>query len=146
MKSLCLSYPAKFTAHKDDGETYYVVEIDQLNVVSEGDTLEDAMRNAQEALDCALLGALELNDDIPEPRRAKKNETLVSSSPEIAVPVLLKKSRKEKKKTPAEISSMMGCSLEQYNKIEKGRNITLKTLKKAATALGANIKIEFTLA
>ena len=86
MKNLSLTYPAKFTQHNDDGESYFVVEIEQLNIVTDGVDFEEAMFNARDALDCALLAALELNDEVPEPHTVRKGEVLVSSSSEVAVP------------------------------------------------------------
>ncbi len=37
----------------------------------------------------------------------------------------------------------MDVSFQRYHDIEKGRNITLKTLRKAAASLGANVDVRF---
>ncbi len=140
MKNLSLCYPAKIT---QDEQGYYVEFID-FDAFSEGDTLEEAIFNAQEALDVTLLGLVDTNQPVPKPsQRHAKNIYGIAASPEIAVPVMLYQSRKESHKTISDIAKIMDVSFQRYHDIEKGRNITLKTLKKAAAAMGATVEIKF---
>lgn len=141
MKQLSLCYPAKIT-HDEDG---YYVEFLDFDTFSEGDSLEEAIFNAQEALDVTLLGLVDTDQIIPKPSLLHNNKNIytVSASPEVAVPVLLYLSRKEENKTISDVAHAMDISFQRYHDIESGRNITLKTLKRAAAALGATVEIKF---
>lgn len=140
MKSeLSLVYPAKITR---DGDGYVVTFRDLENIFAEGDTAEEALCNAQEVLDILLLDMVQDEFDVPEPSLCRKKEVLVSVSPEVAVPVLLHHLRKERHFTQAEVARTMGVSYQNYQQMELGKNITLKSLKRAAAALGAIVEIK----
>ncbi len=140
MKSeLSLVYPAKITR---DGDGYVVTFRDLANIFAEGDTAEEALFNAQEVLDILLLDMVQDEIDIPEPSLCRKKEVLVSVSPEVAVPVLLHHLRLERHFTQAEVARTMGVSYQNYQQMESGKNITLKSLKRAAAALGAIVEIK----
>jgi antitoxin HicB len=143
-KQLNLVYPAKITKDKNG---YYVNFLD-FDAFSEGDTLEEAIFNAQEALDVTLLGLVETDRPIPSPRAIQSKGKhqhiyLISAGPEVTVPVLLYRARKAEHKTISHIAKAMNVSFQRYHDIEQGRNITLKTLKKVAAALGATVEIKF---
>jgi len=66
-----LIYYAKIIAHEGG---YLVTFRDFENVFTEGDTLEEALHNAKEALSGMLEQMHEDNDSIPLPSSAHKNE------------------------------------------------------------------------
>lgn len=135
-----LSYPATITP--DEGE-YLVTFRDLPNVFSSGESEQEAIFNAQEALDLVLEEMHDENIEIAGPSGAKKNEVMVPVSPDVAVPILLRKLRDFHNYTYADVAKIMGVSYQSYQQIEKGKNITLKTLKKAAMALGATVEVGF---
>lgn len=139
-KEISLVYPAKITS--EDGG--YVINFRDLeNVFTEGNTKEEAMFNAQEVLDILLLDMVKDNLDIPVPSKCRKDEIPITVSPEVAVPVLLHILRTEKNYTMSEVAHSMGVSYQNYQQIEAGKNITLKSLKRVAAALGAIVEIKF---
>jgi antitoxin HicB len=139
-KEFSLIYPAKITADEDG----YVVDFRDLeNVFTEGNTKEEAMFNAQEVLDILLLDMVQDGLDIPAPSKHRKNEISITVSPEVAVPVILHILRTRKHLTMADVAHTMGVSYQNYQQIESGKNITLKSLKRAAAALGAIVEIKF---
>lgn len=141
MKQYSLSYPAKITQDEEG----YSIEFLDFAALSEADSLEKAIFNAQEALDVTLLGLMDTRQPVPEPSRTQAKDIFyIPASPEVIVPVLLYKGRKEEHKTMADIAKAMDISFQRYHDIERGRNITLKTLKRAAAALGAVVEIKFT--
>lgn len=143
MKQLALAYPAKIT---QDTDGFYVTFLD-FEIFSDGDTIEEAVFNAQEALDVTLLGIAETDQEIPTPSKTRSKDIyVVPASPEVAVPVMLYMSRKNDNKTISDIATTMDVSFQRYHDIEQGRNITLKTLKKAAAAMGATVEIKFNFA
>lgn len=134
-----LAYPAKIT--EEDGG-FSIVFRDLPNIFSEGDTVDEAVFNAREVLDILLIDMVQDELDFPLPSAARKNEILIAASPEVTVPVLLLKLRKARHYTLADVANSMGVSYQNYQQIEAGKNITLKSLKKAAAALGATVEIQ----
>ena len=134
-----LVYSAKIVP---DNGGFVVTFRDLENVFTEGDTYEEALFNAQEVLDLLLLEMAKDDSDIPNPSLCRKDEVPITVSPEVAVPVLLHKLRTKKHYTMAAVARSMGVSYQSYQQIEAGKNITLKSLKRAAAALGATVEIK----
>lgn len=139
-KPISLVYAAKI-AQEDD--CFIVTFRDLPNVFTQGDSYEEALFNAQEALDILLLDMANDDLDIADPSPCKRGETLIAVSPDIAVPVLLHKLRKIRHFTLTDVAKIMDVSYQNYQQIESGKNITLKSLKRAAAALGATVQIVF---
>jgi predicted RNase H-like HicB family nuclease len=77
MKHLALAYPAEITY---DEEGYYVKFID-FDIITEGSSLDEAISNAQEALDVTLLGFVETGQALPPITTCKaKNIYWISAS------------------------------------------------------------------
>ena len=134
-----LVYPAKIIP---DENGFIVTFRDLINVFTEGDTYEEALFNAQEVLDILLQDMAQDEINIPSPSLCEKDEVPVTVSPEVAVPVLLHKLRIARHFTMADVARAMGVSYQNYQQIESGKNITLRSLKKAASALGAIVEIK----
>jgi antitoxin HicB len=43
----------------------------------------------------------------------------------------------------ADVARTMGVSYQSYQRMESGKNLTMKSLKKAAIALGSTVEIRF---
>lgn len=134
-----LVYPAKIIP---DADGFIVTFRDLCNVFTEGDTYEEALFNAQEVLDILLQDMAKDDTNIPSPSVCENDEVPITVSPEVAVPVLLHKLRLARHFTMADVARTMGVSYQNYQQIESGKNITLRSLKKAASALGAIVEIK----
>lgn len=134
-----LIYAAKIVP---DGDGFSVTFRDLENIFTEGDTYEEALFNAQKVLDILLLDMAQDDFDIVSPTLCRKGEVPVAVSPEVAIPVLLHKLRKERHYSMTDVARSMGVSYQNYQQIEAGKNITLKSLKRAAAALGAMVEIK----
>lgn len=139
-KPMSLAYAAKI--QKED-DSHVVTFRDLSNVFTQGDTYEEALYNAQEVLDILLLDMAHEEFDITDPTPCQEGEVIIPVSPEVAVPVLLSKLRKERHYTLSDVARTMGVSYQNYQQIESGKNITLRSLKRAAAALGATVQIIF---
>jgi antitoxin HicB len=133
-----LTYGAKIEV---DGDGFLVTFRDIENAFTEGATYEEAVFNAQEVLDLMLLDRLEKDEEIPLPSSFKKNEVGISASPEVAAPALLHIARTTSHRTMADVARTMGVSYQSYQRMESGKNLTMKSLKKAASALGSIVEI-----
>ena len=137
-ETLSLTYPVKI---ERDGKGYLVTFRDITNAFTYGETREEAVLNAQEVLDLMLLDAIEKNEEIQLPSNARKGEVLVSASPDVAAPVLLHLLRIDNKITMAQVAKKMGVPYQSYQRMESGKNLTMKSIKRAARALGATVEI-----
>lgn len=129
-------------SHEEDG--IVVIFRDLENVFSWGETEEEAIFNAQEALDGVLLSMASREQEVPLPSPFADGEIGIPVSPEVAAPVLLHLLRTEQRQSLAQVAKALGKSYQAYQRMEKiGSNLTLKSLKLAAAALGATVEIRF---
>ncbi len=133
-----LSYGAQI---QPDGTGYLVTFRDIENAFTYGETLDEAIFNAQEVLDLMLLDRLEKDEEIPMPSKLKNGEVVITPSPEVVAPALLHIMRMLESRTMADIARTMGVAYQSYQRIESGKNLTMKSLKKAALALGSIVEI-----
>jgi len=70
------TYPFQFVPAAEGG--YVVTCRDVPEAITQGETIEDAMIEAADALDEALQGRMEDGEDIPEASQARKGESLVA--------------------------------------------------------------------
>lgn len=127
---------------KPDGNGFIVTFRDLSNVFSDGETRDEAIFNAQEALDGVLLEMVAEDLDIPFPSEVQANEQAISVSPEVAAPVMLHMLRIEIGQSIASIAQAMEVKYQTYQRMEKnGSNLTLKNLKRAARAMGATVEL-----
>jgi antitoxin HicB len=136
-----LTYGASITS---DDESFLVTFRDLSNVFTCGQTHEEAIFNAVEALDGVLLEMVSEDSAIPLPSELKPDEEAISVSPEVAAPVMLHLLRKESGQTIADIAQTMEIKYQTYQRMEtSGRYLTLKNLKRAARAIGATVELRF---
>jgi antitoxin HicB len=141
MLELELIYGATLS-HDEDG--IIVTFRDLENVFSWGETLEEAIFNAQEALDGVLESMAAQDPDIPLPSAIRDGEVGIPLSADVAAPVMLYILRMQQHKSLAQVAKTLGKSYQAYQRMEKmGSNLTLKSLKHAAAALGATVEIRF---
>ena len=67
-----MRYP--IVIHKDEGSGYGVTVPDLPGCFSAGDTFDQALDSAQEAIECHIEGLLMANDPIPEPNAINEKE------------------------------------------------------------------------
>lgn len=135
---LDLTYGAKI---EPDGEGYLVTFRDIENAFTYGETIDEAIFNAQEVLDLILLDRLEKDEEIDLPSSLKNGEVAIAVSPEVAAPALLHIMRELDNRTMADVARSMGVSYQSYQRMESGKNLTMRSLKRAASALGSTVEI-----
>ena len=136
-----LTYPA--CIEKDD-EAFLVSFPDLENVVTSGMTVEEAVQNAEDALNGCLASDFERNFDIPEPSRISGEHIhLIAVAPHVAVAIMLRKLRADK--SQVEIARKLNITYQVYQRLENPRkaNPTLKTLEKIARVFGKRVELGF---
>lgn len=136
-----LKYPALI---HDDPDGYWVEFPDFPGCVTQGDTMEELIENALDALTLFLDISPDEIEKIPEPSKiAGENIIYVSVPPDVAVPILLQKARKEQNLSQKEVAERIGKTYQAYQRLERIRcNISVRTLQKVANALGKRLEID----
>ena len=136
-----LCYPANIVKEDD---ALLVTFPDLENVVTFGTTIEEAIQNAEEALNGCLASDFERNFNIPEPSDITgENIHAITVAPHVAVAIMLRKLRADA--TQVEIARKLDISYQVYQRLENPRkaNPTLKTLEKIARVFGKHVELGF---
>ncbi len=135
------SYPAVI---EFDGEAFQVHFPDIENAFTYGVTLPEAIHNAEDLLGTMLVSMVKAGEPLPVASVAVNCRYQIAPFPEVAAPLALFLLRKQQGKTITEVAKLLTMTKQRYSDIEKGKNLTLKTLHKAAAALGASTQIAIT--
>ena len=136
-----LSYAARI---KKETDGYLVSFPDFENIVTYGQTLEQALANAEEALNGCLESDFERNFRVREPSRVTgKNVYQVPAAPHIAVAIMLRTLRADR--SQMEIAKQLNIAYQVYQRLENPRkaNPTIKTLEKIARVFGRRVELGF---
>jgi antitoxin HicB len=129
---MMIEYPAKVNFSKAD--KCYLVEFPDLSgCMTYGDTIEEALLNAKEAL-TGYLESIDLRKiDVPKPSRLKGEDIhLVRPEKQVAFALWLKTKRAEQNLTQRAAAEKLNINFQSYQKFENPRkaNPTLKTIER----------------
>lgn len=136
-----LTYPVHIVK---DGDSFLVTFQDFENILTFGTTIDEAVLNAEEALNGCLASDFERNFSIPEPSGITgKNTYPITVAPNVAVAIMLRKLRADA--SQAEIARKLNIAYQVYQRLENPRkaNPTLKTLEKIARVFGKHVELGF---
>ena len=133
-----------YTAHiKRQGDVYLVAFPEFPNVNTYGETLEEALGAASEALNGAIASDFERGFVLPEPKtHSGPTCHQIAVLPHIEIAWRLRTLRDGRPQT--EIARRLNVSYQAYQKLENPRrcNPTVKTLEKISKAFGKELRIE----
>lgn len=134
-----------YTAHIEKQDDSYLVSFPDLeNIMTFGATLEEALHNAEEALNGCIESDFERNFVIPSPSVITgKKAYKIPVAPHIAVALMLRTLRADRPQT--EVARQLNISYQVYQRLENPRkaNPTIKTLEKIARVFGKRIELGF---
>lgn len=136
-----LKYPANIVK---DNDTYLVSFPDMKNVATFGTTLEEALNNAEEALNGCIESDFERNFSIPVPSKPDNHKMYqIPVALHIAVAIMLRKLRADR--SQIEVARQLHISYQVYQRLENPRksNPTVKTLEKVARVFGKRFELGF---
>jgi antitoxin HicB len=129
-------YP--YTIEKDEEGFFFVQFIDLEEAFTQGETLEEAIYNADEVLSAILAYRMDKNQEIPEPSACPENGHMGTPNPEVQAALLLRKARGSK--PLSELATAMKTSWPAAQRLEDPHHWpNLKQLDKAARALGKKL-------
>lgn len=114
-----------------DGESYSVEFPDLPGCFSTGQTKDEALENAREALSLFLEEARDPKWSVPKPKsRRSKQYHWITPFEDVAVPLMIRQARLKHKLTQAQLARKLKMTIQQLQKLETpGKsNPTIKTL------------------
>lgn len=134
-------YPVKLTRDRKDGG--YVVNCRDLpEAITQGDTMEEALIEAEGALQAAIEGRIEDSLDIPAPTRARHGERMVSTPITTALKTAVYLAMREQRVSKSELARRMRMDEKEARRMLDPRHPTrVPTLERALSALGRRAEI-----
>ena len=138
-----IKYPAKIVFNEED--SVYDVEFPDLpGCLTYGETLEDAKKNATEAL-TGYLASIEVREQgipyISQIKHNKNNLYYIRPDSNVAFSIWIKESRLKQGMTQKEAAEKIGIKYQAYQRYERPEtsNPTLKMIEKFQKLFGENI-------
>jgi antitoxin HicB len=134
-----MQYPARFK--KDAKEGGYVVTFPDIpEAITQGDSFDDAMEMAQDALLTALEFYFDDRREVPMPSDPKQGQHLVELPPSIEAKVLLLNIMIKKGIRPIELARLLNASRQEVNRLTTLSHTTkIDNVAKALEVLGKRL-------
>lgn len=129
-------YPAVLEPEASGG--FFVRFVDVEGAMTDGETLDEALFNASEALSAMLGCRLDHDLPIPDPSPAGEGMVLIAPDTRTQAALLIRRARGER--SLAELARSLETSWPSAQRLENPRHSpTLRQLEKAAAALGKRL-------
>ncbi len=136
-----LAYPVKMTADKESGG-FVVTFPDIPEAITQGETVEEALKMAQDALETALDFYFDDRRPIPAPSRAKRGQRLVTLPVSIEAKVLLLNEMIRQRVRPAELARRLRTTPQVVNRLVNLRYVSrIDGIASAMAALGKSLEV-----
>ncbi len=134
-----MQYPAKITCEKD-GCTVTFPDIPE--AITCGDTKEEALHHAVDALESALDFYFENNRPVPMPSPPKRGQRLVELPASVSAKVLLFNELLAQKVRPAELAKRLAIPRQHVNRLLDPRHPTkIDSIAAALKVLGKTLEL-----
>ena len=136
-----MKFPVNLTADKTDGG-FVVTFPDIPEAITQGETREEALKMAQEALETAVEFYFEDKRAIPVPSKAKRGQDVVELSASLSAKILLLNEMLAQNVRPAELARRLGTSPQEVNRLTNLRHTTrIDGIDAALRALGKHLEM-----
>ncbi len=136
-----MQYPITLTLDNQDGG-YVVTFADIPEALTQGDTLEEAMLMAQEALETALEFYFEDGRTVPMPSKKKRGQKVIELPASLAAKVLLLNEMIKQKIRPVELARRLNTTPQEINRLTNLRHTTrIDGIAAALQAMGRHLEI-----
>ena len=138
---LQFNYPVNLTRDRKDGG--YVVSCRDIpEAITQGDTIEEALTEAEGALQAAIEGRIEDGLDIPAPSRVKRGERMVSTPITTALKAAVYLAMREQHVSKSELARRMQVrEKEAWRMLDPRHPTRVPTLERALAVLGRRAEI-----
>lgn len=136
------TYAVKLTPDKRDGG-YVVTCRDLPEVITQGDTFEEAVAEAADALEEAVAGRIDDRRDIPMPTAKKRGERTVSVPPSMALKAAVYLAVRDAGISNSELARRLRLDEKEARRILDPHHPTkLPRIEAALAALGRQVRME----
>jgi antitoxin HicB len=136
-----LAYPVKLTADKESGG-FVVTFPDIPEAITQGETVEEVLKMARDALETALDFYFDDGRPVPSPSRAKRGQRLVSLPVSIEAKVLLLNEMIRQRVRPAELARRLRTTPQVVNRLVNLRYASkIDRIAGAMAALGKSLEV-----
>ena len=136
-----MEYPARFTRDKHSGG-FVVTFPDVPEAITEGDTFDEAMSMAQEALELALTFYTEASKALPKPGPLKRGMRMVSVPALSEAKFMLYSALRGAGIRKIDLARRLGCSPSQVDRLlDIQHKSRLDQLEAAFTAMGKRLTV-----
>jgi antitoxin HicB len=136
-----VEYPARFVRDKETGG-FVVTFPDVREAITEGESFEEAMQSAEEALELALTFYVEASKDLPKPGPLKRGMRMVSVPPLSEAKLILYEALRSAGIKKIELARRLRCSPSQVDRLlDIQHKSKLDQLQAAFAALGKRLSI-----
>lgn len=127
-----------------DGNDFVVSVRDLEEVVTSGDTLEEALDLAADAIELVIAKRIERDRDLPEPSKLRKGEYPIALTAQLAAKASIYDAWKKAGLTKVDLARRLGRNEVEVRRILNPHHGTkLEQLEEAARALGGRLVVEF---
>lgn len=138
---LRFTYPVKLTRDRKDGG-YVVTCRDLPEAITQGDTVEEALSEAEGALQAAIEGRIEDGLEVPAPSRAKRGERMVSTPVTTALKAAVYVSMREQGVSKSELARRMRVHEKEARRmLDPHHQTKVPTLERALAVLGRRAEV-----
>jgi antitoxin HicB len=135
-----LRYPAQFNVAEEGG--FVVTFPDVPEAITQGESVEDALRHAADVLESALDYYIEEGLPIPAPSKPKRGQRLVELPASYAAKILLLNEMAVQKVRPAELARRLNVTRQEVNRLIDWRHTSkIDNIAGALKALGKTMEI-----
>jgi antitoxin HicB len=135
-----LAYPVELTP---DGKFLMVTFPDIPEANSQGDSVEDALEMAKDALETALDFYFDAGRPVPAPSKPKRGQHVVALRASVAAKVLLLNEMLHQNVRPAELARRIGTTPQEVNRLTNLRHTSrIDGIDAALRALGKHLIVD----
>lgn len=134
-------YPAVLEPDTEVGG-FVVTFPDVPEAITQGNDLTDALRQAVDCLDEAIVGRLRRNQSIPEASPVRSAQRAIALPAQTAAKAALHLAIRQANLTPTEVAERLGCDEERTRRLlDPRRTSRLDQLESALAALGQQLVV-----
>jgi antitoxin HicB len=136
-----MKFPVKLTPDKEDGG-FVVTFPDIPEAITQGDTIEEALAMAQDALETALEFYFDDKRAVPVPSKPKRGQYIIELPTSLSAKVLLLNEMVTQRIRPAELARRLHITPQEANRLTNLRHTTrIDTIAAAFETMGRHLEI-----
>ena len=136
-----MKFPVNLTPDNDEGG-FVVTFTDIPEAITQGDTIEEALAMAQDALETAIEFYFEDKRAVPAPSKPKRQQYVIELPTSLAAKILLLNEMVTQNIRPAELARRLNTTPQEVNRLTNLRHTTrIDGIAAALQAMGRHLEV-----